>query len=59
MIQATRLLYCDNCNAATDRCERGWRAYLKTNRLLQSELAVACPECAERVFGDDEAPVGD
>jgi hypothetical protein len=59
MLQATRLLYCDHCSAATAVCQRGWRAYVTTNRFLQAELAVACPDCAEQLFGDDETALAD
>jgi hypothetical protein len=43
-------LICDECGGA-DRGEQGWRAYLTRE---PREVAVFCPACAEREFG--EAP---
>jgi DNA-directed RNA polymerase subunit RPC12/RpoP len=57
MLQATRLLVCDHCSSATDRCERGWRAYPALNARRDNALEIYCPECAEQLFGEDEPPL--
>lgn len=55
MLQTTQLLFCDHCNSATDRCERGWRAYPALSERRSNALAILCPDCAEQLFGEDEA----
>jgi hypothetical protein len=45
---------CDTCGAVAVQFVRGWRAYLG----LQL-VCIACPECAERYYGEDEAPLAD
>jgi hypothetical protein len=46
--RADRRLICDECGCAY-RGERGWRGYLTRE---PREVAVFCPACAEREFGD-------
>jgi hypothetical protein len=41
-------LRCDECGSP-DRGERGWRAYLTRE---PREVAVFCPACAAREFGE-------
>lgn len=45
---STRSLTCASC-LRPDDLERGWRLYLHEHRLL-----FVCPDCAERVLGEDE-----
>lgn len=50
------MLFCDGCDAATTRSERGWRAYVKAADGDDSPaLEVLCPCCAEAAVGEDEA----
>jgi hypothetical protein len=44
-------LQCYECPAVTARFERGWRAYLTDDEFEPEEVAILCPECAEREFG--------
>jgi ribosomal protein L44E len=46
--RAKPLLRCDECGSP-DRGERGWRAYLTRE---PREVAVFCPACAAREFGE-------
>ena len=59
MRQATEILFCDGCESATARSERGWRAYLETGDDGEVVLEVLCPICAESVVGEDEAAWSD
>jgi len=52
VLSQVRVIFCDECDAATTRCERGWRAYLTA----RDAVTVLCPACAERVSGEDEPP---
>jgi hypothetical protein len=54
-MHATAILFCDACEAATTRSERGWRAYLTDGEAGVAALEVLCPLCAESVGGEDEA----
>jgi hypothetical protein len=56
VLQEATQLVCHACEAVADRCERGWRAYLTAGRRSDAELIVVCPDCAERLMGDDETP---
>jgi len=47
---ATHLL-CRCCGAATTTFERGWRAYVESDRSVE----IVCPACAERERGEDES----
>jgi hypothetical protein len=49
------ILFCDRCDAAAARTERGWRAYLEDCGGAVPLVVVLCPECAERRIGEDEA----
>ena len=55
MLHLACILFCDRCEAATARTERGWRAYLETGGGADPFVIVLCPECAERRIGEDEA----
>jgi hypothetical protein len=59
MRQATEILFCDSCEAATATSGRGWRAYLEVGEDGVTAVEVLCPSCAERVVGDDEAAWSD
>jgi hypothetical protein len=52
--QLTTILFCDSCETATTRSERGWRAYLLTGADGARTVEVLCPACAEAVVGEDE-----
>jgi hypothetical protein len=56
MLQEAIRLVCDACEAAADRCERGWRAYHVAGPRRDPDVVVVCPDCAERLLGDDETP---
>jgi hypothetical protein len=49
------MIFCDECDSATTRFERYWRAYLQ-ERGGTATIVVLCPVCAERVTGEDEEP---
>jgi len=54
---ATAILVCVECGAATDRSERGWRAWLTAEENDEpAEVVVLCPGCSQREFGDDTWP---
>jgi hypothetical protein len=55
MAQATAILFCDSCEAATTRSERDWRAYIAVGDDGAPVVEVLCPCCAETVVGEDEA----
>jgi hypothetical protein len=54
VLKLETILFCDRCEAASARSERGWRAYLETNR-----VNVICPTCAEAFYGEDEPEASD
>jgi hypothetical protein len=37
------------------RFERGWRAFLTDDEFEPEEVAILCPDCAEREFGPPHA----
>jgi hypothetical protein len=37
------------------RFERGWRAFLTDDEFEPEEVAILCPDCAEREFGPPRA----
>lgn len=47
----TYYLFCLECPAVSNQFERGWRGFLTDDEFEPSEVAVLCPECAEREFG--------
>jgi hypothetical protein len=51
-------LYCDCCDAASARTERGWRAYLTAGDDEQI-VSVVCPACAEVRVGENETAWSD
>jgi hypothetical protein len=54
---ATAILVCAECGVATDRSERGWRAWLTAEENVEPvEAVVFCPGCSDREFGEDEWP---
>jgi hypothetical protein len=59
MLQTASIIFCDCCEAASASFERAWRAYVTPTRGTETYVTVACPDCAERVFGEDEAPWSD
>jgi len=59
MLQTAAILFCDRCEAATARFERGWYAYIKDEGGRETSVTVVCPACAERSFGEDEAAWSD
>jgi hypothetical protein len=50
VLKLDSILFCDRCEAASARSERGWRAYLAAKG-----VAVICPACAEAFYGEDES----
>jgi len=54
VLKLDAILFCDRCEAASARTERGWRAYL-----VGDGIAVICPACAEAVYGEDEPEASD
>ena len=50
MLKLDSIVFCDRCEAASARSERGWRAYIGANG-----VAVICPACAEAFYGEDES----
>ena len=55
MLYLAAIAFCDGCNVATARTERGWRAYVTTGKDGEPSVTIICPACSERSFGDDEA----
>jgi hypothetical protein len=55
MLYLAAIAFCDGCNVATARTERGWRAYITTGKDSEPSVTIICPACSERSFGDDEA----
>ena len=51
MLSSISVIFCDECDSATTLFVRGWRAYL---RCKPSGVVVLCPDCAERLSGEDE-----
>jgi uncharacterized protein YifE (UPF0438 family) len=58
MLGVTAILFCERCEAATARSERGWRAYV-VGANDEARVATLCPSCSERHFGEDEAAWSD
>ena len=54
MLGLACVLSCDHCEAATAHTERGWRAYVTTDRDGEAVLSVLCPDWAEQRVGEDE-----
>jgi len=54
MGEGVGIILCSSCPTATAGAERGWRAYV-----LDGELEILCPHCAEVVVGEDEAAWSD
>jgi len=55
MYPATAILVCIECGVATDRFERGWRAWLTAEENDESvEAVVFCPGCSAHEFGEVE-----
>jgi hypothetical protein len=48
----TNRLQCIECGRISDEGERGWTAQLTADGDEPVEVAVYCPECDEREFGD-------
>jgi hypothetical protein len=46
---------CLECGRETTGAEKGWRAVLAGGVEDELEVAVYCPSCAEREFGENEA----
>ena len=59
MLKTATIIFCDCCEAATASFERNWRAYVTATRGLERRVTVVCPDCAEQVFGEDEAAWSD
>lgn len=59
MLGLAAILFCDRCEAATARSERGWRAYLVVGTNSEETITTLCPSCAERHVGEDEAAWSD
>jgi hypothetical protein len=36
----------------SDEFERGWRGFLTDGEFVPPEVAILCPACSEREFGD-------
>ena len=53
MHPAAAILVCIECGVATDRFERGWRAWLTAEENEEPvEVVVLCAACSEREFGE-------
>lgn len=48
------VLFCDWCEAAAARTERGWRAYITADDNCEPSVSILCPDCAEQRTGEDE-----
>jgi hypothetical protein len=59
MLGVASILFCDRCEAATARSERGRRAYVVTGANGEAPVRTLFPSCAERHFGEDEAAWSD
>jgi hypothetical protein len=59
VLQTAAIIFCDRCEAATARFERGWCAYITAANDAETGVTVVCPTCAERNFGEDEAAWSD
>ena len=47
-------LFCVECSAVTNECVRGWRGFLTDDEYEPAEVAILCPECAKREFGQQQ-----
>jgi hypothetical protein len=54
VLALTCVLFCDRCEAASARTERGWRAYITPHHDGEPPVRVLCPACAEECVGEDE-----
>jgi hypothetical protein len=54
VLKVDGMVFCNQCETASARTERGWRAYLATGANGEPTVAVVCPICAEACFGEDE-----
>ena len=45
-------LSCFECSAVSDEFERGWRGFLTDGEFEPPEVAILCPACSEREFGE-------
>ena len=59
MLKVDAIVFCDRCETACARTERGWRAYVATGSDGAQSVAVLCPVCAEACFGEDEPVLSD
>jgi hypothetical protein len=55
VLSSVSVIFCDECDSATTLFVRGWRAYLSVQ---PNGVVILCPECAERLSGEDE-PAGE
>jgi hypothetical protein len=44
-------LFCVECSTSVEKFERGWRGFLTDDEFEPTEVAILCPDCAEREFG--------
>jgi hypothetical protein len=44
-------LFCVECSTSGEKFERGWRGFLTDDEFEPTEVAILCPDCAEREFG--------
>jgi hypothetical protein len=59
VLREVSILSCDWCDRATAQTERGWRAYASKGDGGETSIAIMCPSCSERLFGEDEAAWSD
>jgi hypothetical protein len=59
MLSDAAIVFCDRCEVASARTERGWRAYITAGINGQATITIVCPACAERYFGEDETAWSD
>jgi hypothetical protein len=53
------IVFCDRCEVASARTERGWRAYISACINGQATITIVCPACAERYIGENETAWSD
>ncbi len=56
MLRTASILFCDRCDNATARFERGWFAFRISDGGAVEDVTIVCPDCAEQMFGEDETP---
>jgi hypothetical protein len=49
-----QFLFLVECSAATHVFVRGWRGYLTDEEFGPAEVAILCPRCADREFGEQQ-----